>query len=151
MYSAGASYEPKAPRQHPALHECEPNGLWRHAGAYRDGQQYQQGCRWRRHGAEQDIITIGQTIAQTVAQTAGPLRRSRAKSQRTVNIAEPFYVHIESSDLGGTVNQRPEETSKKRYTKPCLRLYGDIRAVTATVSNTTKTADGGVMAHSKTS
>jgi hypothetical protein len=150
MYSAGASYEPKAPRQHPALHECEPNGLWRHAGAYRDGQQYQQGCRWRRHGAEQDIITIGQTVAQTVAQTAGPLRRSRAKSQRTVNIAEPFYVHIESSDLGGTVNQRPEENSKKPHTKPCLRLYGDIREVTAMVSNHTKKADGGVMAFSKT-
>jgi hypothetical protein len=147
MYSAGASYAPKAPRQHPALHECEPNGLWRHAGAYRDGQQYQQDCRWRRHGDEQDTITVGQTLAQT----AGPLRRSRAKSQRTVNTAEPFYVHIESSDLGGTVNQRPEETTKKRYTKPCLRLYGHIREVTTTVSNHSHVADGGVMAHSKTS
>jgi len=42
------------------------------------------------------------------------------------------------------------KTPKKDYQTPKLRLYGDLAGLTNANSNTTKNADGGVMATSKT-
>jgi hypothetical protein len=40
------------------------------------------------------------------------------------------------------MSSAPQDTPKKRYQKPILKVYGDIQALTATVSNTAF-ADGG--------
>ena len=44
----------------------------------------------------------------------------------------------------------PQITPKKQYQKPGLRVYGNIQALTATVSNTA-TMDGGSGAMNRTS
>jgi hypothetical protein len=40
------------------------------------------------------------------------------------------------------MSSAPQETPKKRYRKPVLKVYGDVQALTATVSFNA-TADGG--------
>lgn len=42
-------------------------------------------------------------------------------------------------------------SGKKTYQEPILRVYGDLLKLTETASNTSHNADGGSMAHSKTS
>ena len=44
-----------------------------------------------------------------------------------------------------------EQTGRKSYVAPALRVYGDASTLTRAVSNTSKVADGGTMATSKTS
>jgi hypothetical protein len=43
-----------------------------------------------------------------------------------------------------------QETSKKQYGTPSLRVYGSIEAITATVLNTSTHADGGTGGMNKT-
>ena len=38
----------------------------------------------------------------------------------------------------------PKFAPKKPYQRPALRIYGNIEALTATVSNISTTADGGI-------
>lgn len=41
------------------------------------------------------------------------------------------------------MSSAPQDTPKKRYQKPILKVYGDIQALTATVLNTSSQGDGG--------
>jgi hypothetical protein len=64
----------------------------------------------------------------------------------------PKAISIESADRrkGSALNSPSNKTSqkaakaaKKPYQAPCLRIYGDIRALTATAGFTSKNNDHG--------
>jgi len=48
------------------------------------------------------------------------------------------------------MNSVPQIAPKKPYHQPSLRVYGNIEALTATVSNITMNADGGINPTNKT-
>jgi len=48
------------------------------------------------------------------------------------------------------MNEQKEQAARKKYGKPSVISYGDIRQVTRAISNTSKTADGGTGQTNKT-